>query len=263
MAILQLTTARKDVFIVQKHNATGADVNRTKEGRCISYVSWRRTAPTYEIASRLLHWSSLELLISPPTRIGLRTWSSSPACYVFYSQSSKAIRLLLPDSFMHSSPMNSALVNVHRRLQGPWGRFVPPPAYSAYPVQTASLHGTPMTWTPPLYTQGNSTQATFPAVKGIPPSTWTTLNQPGTPFVALPNTNTPVQLQNSWQNSPLAQATVQPTSSWARTDAIPHVLKNIPQTPSSSLHTPSKGLVTISTLIRSLLPRLIILLYCY
>jgi hypothetical protein len=139
--------------------------------------------------------------------------------------------------------MNSALADVHRRLQGPWGRFVPPPAYSVYPVQNVLPHaplGPPMMWTPFLYTsQGNSTQATFPAVKAIPPSTWTTLDQPGTPFFALPNTNTPVQLQNSWQNSPLAQATVQPTSGWVQTDAIPHILKNIPQTPSSSLHTPS------------------------
>ena len=163
--------------------------------------------------------SSLELLIPPPTHIGLRTCCSFSACYVFYShlsQPSKAIRCLLPDSFMHSWPMNSILADVHRHLQGPWDRFVPPPAYSAYPVQNVSPHvphGTPMMWTPFLYTpQGNSTQAIFPVVKTIPPSTWTTLNQPGTPFFALPNTNTPVRLQNSWQNSPLAQATVQFTS---------------------------------------------------
>jgi hypothetical protein len=94
-----------------------------------------------------------------------------------------------------------------------------------------------MMWTPNLYTpQGISAQKTFLAVAAIPPSTWTH-NQPSTPNFALPNTNRPVQPQHSWKNSPLAQATVQPTSSWVQTDA--HIFQNIPQTPSSSPHTPS------------------------
>jgi len=137
-------------------------------------------------------------------------------------------------------------------------------------------------WTPVLYApQGISTQATFPVITAVPPSTWTAHNQPGTVIFALPNTNTPVQLQNSWQNSPLAQAIVQPTSGWIQTDAIPYILHNIPQTPSSSLHILSGyafgsslfifrtnlvnlngHVVTISTPVRSLLTHLKFLLNC-
>ena len=133
---------------------------------------------------------------------------------------------------MHSSPINSALADVRRRLQRPGGWFVPPPAYFAYPMQSISPHaphGTPIMWTPILYTpQKISTQATFPAVAAIPPSALTH-DQPSTPNF----TNRPMQSQNSRQNSPLAQATVQPTGSRTQTDANTNI------TPSSSPHTPS------------------------
>ena len=86
-----------------------------------------------------------------------------------------------------------------------------------------------------MYTpQRIPTQATFPAVTPIPPSPY---NQSGTPIFALPNTNTPVQLQNFGQNSPPAQAIVQPICGCVPTNAVPH---NISQIPSPSPHTPSR-----------------------
>lgn len=48
------------------------DMNRTKEGRIISYVSWRRsTAATYEIVRSAHTFSSPELLICSPTRASI------------------------------------------------------------------------------------------------------------------------------------------------------------------------------------------------
>jgi len=142
MVILQSTTAHKDVIIVQKYNTTGADVDRTKE------VHKPRVIETGHRSNLRNCKSALTFIFSRTIDISSHAHRSTYSKLVFCFIRSlfppltilESLTAHLPDSFMHSSPMNSALADVHQRLQGPGGRLVPPPAYSAYPVQNVSLH---------------------------------------------------------------------------------------------------------------------------